>query len=141
MIFFFHFFIFEYTWTWFYFFTLHIRPVFYLVNFFIPNIPKTDFQSPQIVESNDTLGIAIINNVSWMYPFLYLLYNSKLFASSIRQSLWCRGSMQGSYAKGLWIKSKSSQIFYFFCDKIFFPAQISYFQIQIIVKNKISHWY
>ena len=46
-------------------------------------------------------------------------------------SLWCRGSMLGSHAKGLWIKSRSSKHFYFlFMIKYFSSAQISYFHIQ-----------
>ena len=42
-------------------------PSLILINFLIPKIPKTDLGSPQIVESDGTLGIAKTNNVPHFY--------------------------------------------------------------------------
>ena len=102
------------------------------IKFLIPRIPKTDLGSPQIVESDGTLGIAKTSNAA----FLYLFYKSKVFTTIRRMFLWCRGSMLDSHAKGLWIKSRSSKHFYFlFTIKYFSSAQISYFHIQISFNN------
>ena len=41
----------------------------HLINFLIPKIPKTDLGSPQIVESDGTLGIAKTSNVPHFYTY------------------------------------------------------------------------
>ena len=111
---------------------LHISLESNLDRFLIPKIPKMDLRSSQIVESDGTLGISKTKNV----PIFILIYKSKVLVFITRMSLWHRGSMLGSHAKGLWIKSRSSKNFYFlFMMKYFSSAQISYFHIQISLNN------
>ena len=45
-----------------------------------------------------------------MYPFFIPIYKSKVLVSTRRMSPWHRGSMLGSHAKGLWIKSRHNRI-------------------------------
>ena len=105
-----------------------------LVNFLIPNIPKTDLGSPQIEEPDGTLGIAITNNV----PHFYTHFIAQKFLLSLQGCL-C-GVEVACWVHMLKVSGSNpdqAEIFIFlFMIKYFSSAHISFF-ILILLKSII----